>query len=72
MSDHKATMTAAEVQEFLDRFKLSDRKAAEMFDISRRTVAKYREEGAPLLFAYACAAKAFGLPPYRGKEPQAA
>jgi len=58
-------MSGREVQDFLDRFKLSDRAAEQVFGVSRATIKKYREEGAPKVFALACSAIAFDLPPYR-------
>ncbi|BAQ16934.1 hypothetical protein [Methyloceanibacter caenitepidi] len=42
----------------------SDRKAAAMLSLARDTVAKYRDEGAPLYIGLACAALYHRLDPF--------
>lgn len=51
---------------------LNDSSAARTLGISRTTVIKYREEGAPPLVALACAAISAGLGPWEPPGPDAA
>lgn len=50
---------------WIEHMKLSDSEAARRLGISRTSLIKYREEGAPVYIGLACAALAFGLPPWR-------
>lgn len=59
-------MTSSDFATWLDHMGLSQRQAAVMLDISRNSVAKYLEIGAPALVGYACAALAAGLPQWSG------
>ncbi len=57
-------MEAKEFQEWLKLMGFSERKAAQELGLSRATVSKYRDEGAPLYIGYACAAMIEGLEPW--------
>lgn len=54
-------MTGADFSAFLDRMGWSQRQASIELELSRNTVAKYSEQGAPRLVGLACAAIAAGL-----------
>lgn len=43
----------------------SDREASRRLGISRTSVAKYKDHGAPRYIGFACAALAFGLPQWQ-------
>jgi len=61
-------MTAKDFAAWLDHMKLKKRPAAEALGISRNSVDRYLENGAPRTVALACAAIAFGLPPWSQKN----
>jgi len=42
----------------------NDSETSRRLGITRKTIAKYKTDGAPLHVALACAALAFGLPPW--------
>ena len=58
-------MTADDFRAFLDHMGWNRIDAAEHLGLSRNSVTKYLSEGAPLTVALACAARSFGLPPWR-------
>lgn len=62
-------MTAEDFAAWIGHMKMSERKVAEALQLSRTTVAKYRQEGAPVHIGLACAALAFGLPEWRAVQP---
>lgn len=55
-------MSPEDVNAFLDQMGWSDSEAERRTGITRKSIAKYRREGAPLVFALACAALAAELP----------
>lgn len=57
-------MTAEDFRAWLESMGWSQREVARRLDLSRNTVAKYLEEGAPVAIGYACAALARGLAPW--------
>ncbi|MCC5781295.1 hypothetical protein H7H48_19700 [Nitratireductor sp. B36] len=65
----RAAMPAEEFCAWLKHVNFSERHAARTLQISRTTVAKYRQEGAPAHIGFACAAIALGMPIWqRGTE----
>jgi len=60
------TMTAKDFCAWLDHMKLNDSAATRALGLgSRHTLARYKTQGAPRHIALACAALAFGLPPWK-------
>lgn len=58
-------MTAKAFCDFLERMAWSDRTATEKLGVgSRHTLAKWKQDGAPLYIGYACAAIVRGLAPW--------
>lgn len=57
-------MTAQDFENWLDHMGLKGAGAARALGLAPNSVVKYRREGAPLTVALACAALAFGLPPW--------
>ena len=66
-----AMMTADDVQAFLKRMGWSDSEMERRTGVTRKTLAKYREEGAPLWFGLVCAALDAGLDPWRADQSAA-
>ncbi|PIE07539.1 MAG: hypothetical protein CSA74_06950 [Rhodobacterales bacterium] len=58
-------MTADDFNAWMDHMGFSGLEAARQLGIGKNTVPTYRREGAPKHIALACAALAFGLPPWR-------
>ncbi len=54
-------MTGEDFTAWLAHMELSDAATARLLGISRNTVVKYKAEGTPEHFGWACAALAFGL-----------
>jgi hypothetical protein len=57
-------MTAAAFCQWLDQMGYSDREAERRLGVTRKTIGGYRQKGAPLAIALACAALSNGLSPY--------
>lgn len=60
-------MTSEEVTAFLERMGWSDSRMERETGITRKTLSKYRQEGAPLWFGLVCAALDAGLGPWRDR-----
>ncbi|MWB77948.1 hypothetical protein GLS40_07935 [Pseudooceanicola sp. 216_PA32_1] len=58
-------MTAEDFNAWLAKEGISGREAARRLDVSKNTVVRYRQTGAPGYIALACAALSYGLPPWR-------
>lgn len=61
-------MSADDFNAWLDHMGISGLEAARRLGVSKNTVPRYKIEGAPLHIGLACAALAFGLPPWRKVE----
>lgn len=61
-------MTADDFNAWLDHMGWSMRKASIELGVSKNTIPRYREDGAPLHIALACAALTHGLPPWKVAE----
>ena len=57
-------MEAKDFEAWINHMGWSDSKVARELDLSRNTVIKYKQQGAPASIGYACAAIAYGLPPW--------
>lgn len=58
-------MEAKDFVAWLEHMGLNDLAASKALGISRTSVQKYKTEAAPPVIGLACAALAFGLPPWR-------
>jgi hypothetical protein len=58
-------MSAEEFSAWLKHVDFSERHAARILQISRTTIAKYRQEGAPAHIGFACSAIARGMPMWK-------
>lgn len=68
-------ISAQEFRDWMTRMGFSGREAARRLGTADNTVIKYRNKGAPLYIALACAALASDIPPWRketnGNDPDA-
>lgn len=58
-------MTAEDFIAWQQHMRLNDVATARALGLARNTVAKYKQKGAPIHIALACAALAWPLPPWR-------
>jgi|GEM_PF-1138893 len=58
------TMSADDLAAWIEHMGYNKKVAAQMLDISRSTLDRYLETGPSVTVALACAALAFGLPPW--------
>lgn len=58
-------MTADDFNAWLDHMGISGLEAGRRLGVSKDTVTKYKRGGAPAYIGLACAALAFGLPPWK-------
>jgi hypothetical protein len=62
-------MPASDFNAWAEHMAVSEREIARRLGCSRTSIRKWREAGAPPYIALACAALAFGLPPWREGKP---
>ncbi|MBC38906.1 MAG: hypothetical protein CMH91_07570 [Oceanicaulis sp.] len=62
-------MTGKDFTAWLDHMGFKDAQAARALGgMSRNSIKKYKDEGAPYHIGLACAALAYGLPPWKAPE----
>lgn len=68
----KQEMSGEDFSAWIEHMGYSGREAARQLGLANDSVVKYKREGAPLHVALACAALAFGLPPWKRVAPTSA